>query len=85
MDIETEPVEGKQLSFFLTEEELIDFTGAAQPATQERVLQEMGLNVKRNRLNRVKLAREALIRFQLGEKVKMEKEPELRLLRDLKK
>lgn len=52
---------------FLTEAEIVSLTGATQPAAQERIIiQDLGLYAYRNRNNEVKLAREALIRKQLG-------------------
>ncbi len=68
-----------ELSMFLTDEELAALTGSPQPATQERVLREWGLNVTRNRANKVMLTREALTRHQLGQKTETKAEPKLRL------
>ena len=52
---------------FLTAAEIVSLTGATQPAAQERIIiQDLGLYAHRNRNNEVKLAREALIRKQLG-------------------
>ncbi|MHB1176528.1 MAG: DUF4224 domain-containing protein [Sulfuriferula sp.] len=67
------------LSLFLTDEELTALTGSPQPATQERVLREWGLNVTRNRVNKIMLTREALTRHQLGLKTETRIEPKLRL------
>lgn len=64
---------------FLTPDELRDLTGLEQPAAQERLLRSWGLSVFRNRANRVMLAKEALTRWQLGERMTKEKEPQLRL------
>lgn len=66
---------------FLTPDELRDLTGCVKPASQERRLREMGLTVHRNAANRVMLAREALVRWQLGERgdKRPAKEPQVRL------
>lgn len=65
---------------FLTDAEVERLTGSAQPATQARVLADMGLVVRPNRANRVIVAREAIVRLQLGERPEGRKrEPRLRL------
>lgn len=65
---------------FLTEQEVADLTGATQPAAQERILWGWGLTVHRSRANRVMVSREALVRWQLGERPEGSKrEPRLRL------
>lgn len=65
---------------FLTAEELAEATGCTQPAAQEKWFQDHGLNVYRNRLNQVKVARDAFVRWQLGEKaVAVKREPVLRM------
>ena len=64
---------------FLTPEELHDLTGLVKPAAQERLLRSWGISVFRNRANRVMLSREALTRWQLGEKIASTSEPQLRL------
>lgn len=66
---------------FFSEDELVEITGLTNPAAQERLLRSWGLNVYRNRANKVKLAKEAFIRWQLGEKIKKESEPQLRFLK----
>ena len=69
-------------TLFLTDEEVARLTGSQQAATQERILvDEMGLRAFRNRAGRVMVTREALIRWQLGEKpaTKEKREPTLRL------
>lgn len=58
----------EETPLFVTQDALVKLTGASQPATQERILRNWGLNVSRNRLNRVELTCEALIRWQLGQK-----------------
>lgn len=68
-------------SQFFSEDELVEITGLTNPAAQERLLRSWGLNVYRNRANKVKLAKEAFIRWQLGEKIKKESEPQLRFLK----
>lgn len=65
---------------FLTDSELRELTGAIQPATQERILREWGLTVFRSRTNRVMVSREAVVRWQLGERTdKVKREPVLRM------
>ena len=64
---------------FMTEEEIREATGLTCPAAQERLLRSWGLNVFRNRANKLKLSREAYTRWQLGEKAKNEPEPRLKL------
>lgn len=65
---------------FLSAQEVADLTGATQPATQERILREWGLTVYRSRANKVVVSREAVVRWQLGEKPdKARREPVLRL------
>lgn len=66
---------------FLTETEVAALTGATQPATQERILREWGLTVYRSRTNKVMVSREAVIRWQLGERpaATHKREPVLRL------
>lgn len=65
---------------FLTESELADLTGATQPAAQERILREWGLTVYRSRANKVMVSREAVIRWQLGERsVRAGREPVVRM------
>lgn len=66
---------------FFSEDELVEITGLTNPAAQERLLRSWGLNVYRNRANKVKLAKEAFIRWQLGEKVRNEPEPQLNFTR----
>lgn len=68
---------------FLTDEELRELTGLEQPAAQERLLRSWGLSVYRNRANKVKLSREALARWQLGERASSGKPAEPRLRFDL--
>lgn len=67
-------------SMFLTPDELHDLTGLVNPAAQERLLRSWGISVFRNRANRVMLSREALTRWQLGERISTKSEPKLRLL-----
>ena len=62
----------------LSEEEIRRITGSNQPAAQERAFAEMGIRAHRNRLNQVIVAREALIRWQLGERTQ-KREPVLRV------
>jgi len=66
---------------FLTQAEIAELTGLTQPAAQERALQEMGLTAWRNPANRVILAREALVRWQLGERTSQRavKEPQVKI------
>lgn len=67
---------------FLTEAEIVEFTGLEQPAAQERLLRSWGLTVFRNRANKVKLSRETLTRWQLGERSeKARKQPQVKLLK----
>lgn len=67
-------------TMFCTAAEIEHLTGSPQPAAQERILREWGLTVTRNRLNRVILTRDALVRWQLGERPeKAKKEPVLRI------
>lgn len=66
-------------AMFLDPDEIATLTGSSQPAAQERILREWGLNVTRNRLNRVMLSREAYVRWQLGERATVKREPVLRL------
>ncbi len=68
-------------SLFFSDEEIVEITGLTNPTAQERLLRSWGLNVYRNRANKVKLAKEAFIRWQLGEKIKKESEPQLKFLR----
>ena len=65
----------------LTEAEVIEATGCSQPAAQERWFRDRGLMVHRNQRNEVKVALEAYVRWQLGEKPvdKNKREPQLRL------
>lgn len=57
-----------ETDLFLSHAELVALTGATQPAAQERIItREIGLMAYRNRNNEVRLAREALVRLQLGE------------------
>ena len=66
---------------FLTEAEVIKATGCIQPAAQENWFLEHGLNAYRNRNNEVIVAREAYVRWQLGEKpAKAVREPMLKML-----
>lgn len=62
----------------LTSAEIQAITGSPQPAKQERFLSGLGLRVCRNSRNEVVLAREAFIRWQLGEAVPVGKAPRLR-------
>mgnify|MGYP002335843858 CR=1 FL=1 len=62
----------------LTPAEIETITGSPQPAKQERFLSGLGLRVCRNGRNEVILAREAFIRWQLGEVIKADKAPRLR-------
>lgn len=65
---------------FLSDAEVSDLTGATQPAAQERILREWGLTVYRSRANKVMVSREAVVRWQLGERPeKARREPVLRL------
>jgi len=66
---------------FLSQSEIIQLTGATQPAAQERILRGWGLMVRRSNANRVMLTAEALTRWQLGDRVKAESEPKLRIRR----
>lgn len=70
----------QQTDLHLTEAEVIEATGCTQPAAQERWFRKRGLNVSRNNGNKVKVSREAYVRWQLGEKLaKAPREPMLRL------
>jgi len=65
---------------FLTPAEVALLTGLEQPAAQERLLRAWGLTVFRNRANRIMLSREALVRWQLGERPeKARKQPQVKL------
>lgn len=65
---------------YLSEDELIEATGCTQPAAQERWFTKRGLNVHRSRTNKLRVSREAYVRWQLGEKLaKAPREPMLRL------
>lgn len=67
---------------FLSPEELADLTSLEQPAAQERLLRSWGLTVFRNRANRVMLSREALVRWQLGERPeRTQQAPRVKLLK----
>lgn len=67
---------------FLTTAEIVELTGLEQPAAQERLLRRWGLTVFRNRANKVKLSRETLTRWQLGERSgKANKQPQVKLLK----
>lgn len=68
-------------SMFLTEAELVAYTGGlTQPAAQARYLRELGFDVTPNRDNKIQLAREAVVRRQLGIKItEAANEPVLRL------
>lgn len=59
--------------------ELKQLTGLEQPAAQERLLRSWGLNVFRNKANRVMLSKEAYRQHQLGVKAQQNKEPKVRL------
>lgn len=70
------------LGLFLEPDEIKDLTGLEQPAAQERVLRAWGLTVFRNRANRIMLSREALVRWQLGERPeRADRAPQVKLLR----
>jgi hypothetical protein len=65
---------------FLTQEEIREATGLEQPSAQERLLRSWGLTVFRNRANKVMLAREAYVRWQLGERPeRIQKTPQVKL------
>lgn len=67
-------------SNFLDEAEIVELTGLEQPAAQERLLRAWGLIVFRNKANKVKLSREALVRLQLGERPeRARKDPQVKL------
>lgn len=66
---------------FLSEQEIRELTGSTQRATQFKRLVEMGLHPLRANGGPVMLAREALIRWQLGERPERQsrREPQLRI------
>lgn len=65
---------------FLTDSGVAELTGLVQPKDQERWLRECGLNVRRNRNNRVVITWEVVNRWMLGEKpAKSVPEPVLNL------
>lgn len=64
----------------LTPAEIEKITGSPQPATQEKRLREAGLNPLRVNGGPVILMREALTRWNLGEKAsKVKAEPTMRI------
>jgi len=64
----------------LTVQEIEDITGSPQPATQFKRLRDVGLNPLRVNGGRVILSREALTRWNLGEKPsKVKAEPTMRI------
>lgn len=64
----------------LSEAEVIEATGCTQPAAQERWFTTRGLNVHRSRDNKVRVSREAYVRWQLGEKpVRAGRDPVMRM------
>lgn len=65
---------------FLTQAELIALTGAQRASLQAEVLRAMGLNVWPNRAGKIMLAREALVRCQLGSEERVEPEPKVRMV-----
>lgn len=68
------------LEELLTPAEIQAITGSPQPATQEKRLRDAGLNPLRVNGGPVILMREALIRWNLGEKpTKVKHEPTLRI------
>lgn len=69
-------------SLFLSAAELVAYTGLDQPAAQERLLREWGFTVYRNRDNKVMLAREAVVRRQIGEQPSAGKQEPQLVLRD---
>lgn len=66
---------------FLTDAELAELTGLRQPAAQARTLREWGLTVYLSKANRVMVSREALVRWQLGERSQVAREPVLKMQR----
>lgn len=52
--------------FFLSDDEIAEFTGLDQASAQARYLRGMGFNIKPNRDNKIRLAREAMVRHQIG-------------------
>ncbi len=69
-------------SSILEPSEIETITGLDQPAAQERLLRKLGLAVFRNKANKVILTREALVRWQLGERPgRKTKGPQVKMLR----
>lgn len=69
-------------SSILEASEIEAITGLDQPAAQERLLRKLGLAVFRNKANKVILTREALVRWQLGERPERKaKSPRVKMLR----
>lgn len=69
------------MSSFFSPEEIKEITGLELPSSQEKFLKKLGLNVTRNKANRVILSRDAFLQFQLGNsnRDKSTREPKLKL------